>query len=230
MSDAGAPRPQQPRPDGTHLACVRAPTAPRLSGLRACSSAKRGDCRDLPGFVGIHLKTPELAQCPSAPLLGTLGGMSHATPATRQRTRWAPTLPTGKGRARTCPILPNAAQRCPEMPDALPVLGRMRDTLACAVRHDGCSRYAGRLDVDSTRSAAFPFRPPDARGSPHGFQLRGSSRLTAWRRAFWRQARSVGHAAAGSLPLIMQGQHATQNHQRRTTTRSAALLLEGDQP
>jgi hypothetical protein len=213
----------------TMAAPVERPTAPRLSGLRACSGAKRGDCRDLPGYAWIRRKLPEYAQCPSAALLGTLGGMSHATPATRPQTRGAPPLPTWKGRARTCPTLPNAAQRCPESPDALPVLGRVRDNLAHAVRHNGCPRYAGRADVDSTRSAAFPLRPPDALGSPHGFQLRGSSRLTAWRCASWRQARSVGHSAAGCLSP-MQGQHATQNHQRRTAARSVASMQRGAQP
>jgi hypothetical protein len=229
-------------------------TAPRLSGVRACSSVKRGDCRHLSGSAWIRLNSPDLAQCPSAALLGTLGGMSHATPDPRQRTRRALTLHTWKGRARTCPNLPNAAQRCPARPDALPVLGRMRDNLSRAVRHDGGPRYVGRLDLDSTRSAAFPLRPPDALGSPHGFQLRGSSRLTAWRRAFWLRVRSVGHSAAGSVSP-MQGQHGAHNHypqasaeerreprasvaNRRGTLRSAALpqtqraapVWEGSQP
>ncbi len=191
-------------------------TAPRLSGVRAGSSVKRGDCRYLPGSAWIRRNSPDLAQCPSAALLGTVGGMSHATPDTRQQTRRALTLPTWKGRARTCPNLPNAAQRCPERPDALPVLGRVRDNLSRAVRHDGGPRYAGRLDVDSTRSAAFPLRPSDALGSPHGFQLRGSSRLTAWRRASWLRVRSVGHWAAGSVSP-MQGQHEEHSHYPRAS-------------
>jgi hypothetical protein len=83
-------------------------TALRLSGVRACSSVKRGDCRDLSGSVWIRLNSPDLAQCPSAPGLGTLGGMIHATPATRQRTRRAPTLPTWKWRA----YLSTAVHRC----------------------------------------------------------------------------------------------------------------------
>jgi hypothetical protein len=229
-------------------------TAPRLSGVRACSSVKRGDCRELPGAAWIRLNSPDLAQCPSAPGLGTVGGMSHATPDTRQRTRRALTLRTWKGRARTCPNLPNAAQRCPARPDALPVLGRVRDKLSRAVRHDGGPRYVGRLDVDSTRSATFPLRPPDALGSPHGFQLRGSPHLTAWRRASWLRVRSVGHSAAGSISP-MQGQHEAHHHHpqasagewreprasvanRRGTLRSAALpptqraapVREGSQP
>jgi hypothetical protein len=213
----------------TMPAALTCSTVPRSSGARACSSAKRGDCRDLPGSAWIRLNSPELAQCPSAAYLGTVGGMIHATPDTRQRTRRALTLHIWKERARTCPNLPNAAQRCPARTVALPVLGRVRDNLSRAVRHDGCPRYAGRLDVDSTLSAAFPLRPPDALGSPHRFQLRGSSRLTAWRRASWRQAHSVGHSAAGSLSP-MQGQHGTQNHQRNRATRSAPSMLEGDQP
>jgi len=228
-------------------------TAPRLSGLRACLGVKRGDCRDLSGFVWIRRKLPEYAQCPSAALLGTLGGMSHATPTTRQQTRGAPPVPTWKGLARTWPALPNAAQRCPARPAALPVLGTMRDNLAHAVRRNGFPRYAGRADVNSTRSAAFPLRPPDALGSPHRFERRGVARLTAWRRASWRQARSVGHSAAGGLSP-MQGQQETQNHQRRAShgaglraslrntrgtlngtalvpaARVVASMLEGDQP
>jgi len=196
--------------------------------VRRCSTAKRGDCRHSRGSVWIHLNPPEYAQCPNAPHLGTLGAMIHATQNTQQ-ARWSPTPPTWRGRARTCPSLPNPGQRCPALPAALPVLGRMRDTLSHAVEHDGCPRYAGRLDVDSTRSAAFLLRPPDALGSPRGFQRRGSSGPTAWRRASWRQARSVGPSAARSLPP-MQGQQETQHQQRRRTTRSAASLRTGARP
>jgi hypothetical protein len=83
-------------------------TAPRLSGVRACSSVKRGDCRDLPGSAWIRLDPPDLAQCPRAPGLGTVGGMMHATRTTRQRTRRAPTLPTWKEHA----YLSTAIRRC----------------------------------------------------------------------------------------------------------------------
>jgi hypothetical protein len=209
------------------LACSTAPrAAPRV---RPCSPARLCIRLDPSWLCQKSPKKTNYAYCPTAPGLGTLGGMSHATPAARQRTHRAPTLPTGKGRARTCPNLPSGAQCCPARTVALPVLGKMRDNLSRAVRHDGCPRYAGRLDVDSTRSAAFPLRPPDALGAPLGFQLRGSSRLTAWRRTSWRQARSVGHSAAGSLSP-MQGQHETQHHQQQTVTRAAASLLEGDRP
>jgi hypothetical protein len=193
--------------------------APCLSGVRAGSTVKQGDSRCLRVFAGIRRRSPELAQCPDAPRLGTLGGMIHDTRNTRQARR-ARTLPTWKGGARPCPSLPNTGQRCPERPGALPVLGRARDTLARAVRHDGGPRYAGRPDVDSTRSAAFPLRPPDALGSPHRFELDDSSRVTAWRRAAWRQARSVGHSAAGSLSP-MQGHHEARSDQR---------VQEGHQP
>jgi len=195
--------------------------------VRRCPTAKRGDCRHSRGSVWIRRNPPEYAQCPSASHLGTLGAMNHATQNTRQ-ARWSPTPPTWRGRAFTCPSLPNPGQRSPAQPSALPVLGRMRDNLSHAVEHDGSPRYAGRLDVDSTRSVAF-LLPPDALGSPRGFQLRGSSGSTAWRRASWRQARSVGHSAAGSLPP-MQGQQETQHQQRRRAARSAASLHKGARP
>jgi hypothetical protein len=95
--------------------------APCLSGARACSSVKRGDGRDLPGSAWIRLDSPDLAQCPSAPGLGTVGDMMHATTTTRQRTRRAPTLPTWKGRAylftaaRCC--LPRSCQSGPTTPN-----------------------------------------------------------------------------------------------------------------
>jgi hypothetical protein len=186
--------------------------APCLPSVRAGSTVKQGDSRCLLVFAGSRRRSPERAQCPTAPRLGTLGGMIHDTRNTRQARR-ARTLPMWKGRAGPCPSLPNPGQPCPARPGAVPVLGRMRDTLGRAARHDGCPRYVGRPDVDSTRSAAFPLRPPDALGSPHRFERGGSSRLTAWRRASWRQARSVGHSAAGGLSP-MQGQHEAQPHQR----------------
>jgi hypothetical protein len=228
LSDAGTLHGLSSSRPATMAAPFGLSTAPRLPPTPApscaaprpvapCSSVrstvKPGDRRSLPGFACIRLKLPKHAQCPSAPLLGTLGGMSHATPTTRQRTRRAPTLPTWKRCARTCPTLPSPVQPCPARPVALPVLGRMRDNLAHAVRHNGCPRYAGRAIVDSTRSAAFPLRPPDALWSPHRFELCGSPRLTAWRRASWLQARGVGHSAAGSLSP-MQGQQGAQNQQR----------------
>ncbi len=118
------------------------------------------------------------AGIPSAASSGTLGGMSYATPAARQCTHRAPTLPTGKGRARTCPNLPSDAQRCPARPVALLVVGRLRDNLSRAVRHDGCPRYAGRLDVASTRSATL-LRAPGVRAagtSRHGGARAGDRR------------------------------------------------------
>ena len=194
-------------------------TAPCLSGVRAGSTVKQGDSRCLLVFASIRLRSPEYAQCPNAPRLGTLGGMIHDTRNTRQARR-ARTLPAWKGRARPCPSLPNTGQPCPARPGAFPVLGRMRDTVAHAVRHNGCPRYTGRADVDSTRSAACPLRPWDALGSPHRFELGGSSPLTAWRRASWLRVRSVRHSAAGSVSP-MQGPHDAQNHQR---------MQEGHQP
>jgi hypothetical protein len=196
--------------------------------VRRCSTAKRGDCRHSPRSVWIRRNPPEYAQCPSARHLGTLGAMIHDTQNTRQARR-APTPPTWRGRALTCPSLLNPGQPCPARPAALPVLGRMRDTLSHAVEHEGCPRYAGRLDVDTTRSAASPLRLLDALGSPRGFQLRDSSRSTAWHRAPWRQARSVGHSAAGSLPP-MRGQQEAHHQQRRRATRSAASLHMGARP
>jgi hypothetical protein len=228
-------------------------TALCLSGVRACSSVKRGDCRDLPGSAWICRNSPDLAQCPRAPVLGTVGGMSHATQNAPQRTQRAPALPGREARA-TCTAVAKPAQECPTRTVALLVLGRMRDNLSCAVRHDGGPRYVGRLDVDSTRSAAFPLRPPDALGLPNNFELGGSSLLTAWRRASWLRARSVGHSGAGSVSP-MQGQHAAHSHypqasaeerreprasvaKRRGILRSAALprteraapVREGSQP
>jgi hypothetical protein len=196
--------------------------------VRRCSTAKRGDCRHSRGSVWIRRKSSEYGQCPNAPRPGTLGAMIHTAQNARQARR-APTPPTWRGRARTCPSLPTPGQPYPARPAPLPVLGRRRDTLSDAVEHDGCPRYAGRFDVDSTRSAAFSLRPPDALGSPRGLQLRCSSGSTAWRRASWRQARSVGHSAAGSLPP-MQGQQETQRQQRRRATRSAASLHKGARP
>lgn len=43
-------------------------------------------------FVWIRPQAPEYAQCPSAPRLGTLGAMIHATQNARHRTRRALTL------------------------------------------------------------------------------------------------------------------------------------------
>ncbi len=80
------------------------------------------------------------------------------------------------------------------------------------VRHNGCSWYAERADVDSTRRAARSFRSLDRLRSPPRFELRGSSLLTAWRRASWLRARGGGLSAAGSVSAIRG--HATRNHQR----------------
>jgi hypothetical protein len=193
--------------------------APCLSGVRAGSTVKQGDSRCLLEIAWIRWRLPERAQCPTAPRLGTLGGMIHDTRNTRQARR-ARTLPMWKGRVGSCPSLPTSGQPCPARPEALPVLGRMGDTLGCAVRQDGCPQDAGRPHVDSPRSAAFPLRPPDALGSSARFERGGSSRLTAWRRESWRQARSVGHSATGGLSP-MQGQHEAQPHPR---------VQEGHQP
>jgi hypothetical protein len=188
LPDAGAFHGVSPHA-ATLPAALACSAVPRSSGARACSSAKRGDCRNLPGSAWIRRNSPELAQCPSAARfgtvggmihatpttrqqtrrapalptrkglaelstavhhrppccckksptkpnhaqcpsasgLGTLGSMNHATPITRQRTRRAPTLPTWKGRACTCPNLPNAAQPCPSRPVALTVSASMRE-------------------------------------------------------------------------------------------------------
>jgi len=237
---------------------VHAPSwpPPRRANPRALarSTVKRGDRRDLPGFVGIRLHSPEFAQCPSARRLGTVGAMIHATQNAREQTRRAPKLARSNARARTCPEVASSAQECPTRTVALTVQGGTRDNAARAVRHDGGPRYVGRLDVDSTRSAAFPLRPPDALGLPHSFELGGSSLLTAWRRASWLRVRSVGHSAAGSVSP-MQGQHEAHSHypqasaeerreprasvaKRRGILRSAALprteraapVREGSQP
>lgn len=193
--------------------------APCLSGVRAGSTVKQGETRCLLVFARICRSLSDLAQCPTAPRLGTVGGMIHDTRNTRQARR-ARTLPTWKEHARPCPSLPDAGQPCPARPGALPVLGRRRDTLGRAVRHDGGPQYVGRANVDSTRSAACPLCPPDALGSPLRFKWGGSSDITAWRRESWRQARSVGHSAAGSLSP-MQGHHEAQN---------APRVQEGHQP
>jgi len=151
-------------------------TAPRLSGVRACSSVKRGDCRDLPGSAWIRLNTPDLAQCPSAPGLGTVGGMSHATRTTPQRTRRAPALPRWAARARTCPAVAKPAQECPTRPVALTVHGGTRDNAPRAVRHDGGPRYMGRAVVNGTRSASS-LRAPGVRAARlQGFTASGLSR------------------------------------------------------
>jgi hypothetical protein len=231
-------------------------TPPRRATPRALarSAVKRGDRRDLSESAWIRLNSPGFAQCPRARRLGTVGTMSHATQNAREPTRRAPTPSKSNARARTCPEVASSAQECPTRPVALTVQAGTRDNAARAVRHDDGPRYAGRLDVDSTRSAAFPLRPPDALGLPHSFELGGSSRLTAWRRASWLRVRSVGHWAAGSVSP-MQGQHEEHSHypqasaeerreprasvaKRRGTLRSAALprtqraapVREGSQP
>jgi len=152
--------------------------APRV---RPCSPARLCIRPDPSWWCQKSTNKTNYAYCPTAPGLGTLGGMSYATPAARQRTHRAPTLPTGKGRARTCPNLPSPAQRCPARPVALPVLGRMRDNLSRAVRHDGCPRYRGRLDVASTRSATL-LRAPGVRTagtSRHGGARAGDRRAAS---------------------------------------------------
>jgi len=154
-SNAGVLQPRNVHA-ATMAAPVERPTAPRLPGLRACSGAKRRDCRKLPGPAWIRWNLPELAQCSSTALLG---GMSHAPPASRQRMRRAPTPFTCRGHARTCLNVATPVQRFPARTVALLLLGQMRDTLSRAFRHDGCPQYVELLDVDSTRSAAFPLRP-----------------------------------------------------------------------
>jgi len=184
--------------------------------VRRCFTVKQGVCGYPLVLARIRRRSPEYAQCPSARHLGTVGGMSHATQNAPQQTRRAPALPRWEARACTCPAVAKPAQECPTRTVALTVRGGTRDNAARAVRHEACPRYVGRADVDSTRSAAFPLRPPDALGSPHGFQLRGSSRLTARRRAPWLRVRSVGHSAAGSVSP-MQGQHEAHNHYPRAS-------------
>jgi hypothetical protein len=188
----------------------------RRAALVWCACVLQSETRRLSGSAWIRRNSPDLAQCPGAALLGTVGAMSHATQNAPHRMRRAPALPRWNAHARTCPAVAKPAQGCPARPDALSVLGRMRDNLAHAVRHDGGPPYARRLDVDSTRSAALPLRPPDALGSPYSFKLCGSSHLTAWRRASWLRVRSVGHSAAGSVSP-KQGQHEAQNHYSRAS-------------
>jgi hypothetical protein len=250
LSDAGA----------LHCSNSHASTAPgslthsnvlRLSGVRACSSVKRGDCRHLSGSVGIRRKSPDLAQCPDARCLGTVGGMSHATQNAPQRTRWAPALPTWtrraylsnavhcygpcpcemgrnksnhaqcpsapllgtvgsmihatqnaphrtrrapalprwEARARTCPAVAKPAQECPARTVALTVRGGTRDNAARAMRHDGGPRSWGRPVVNGTRSASS-LRAPGVRAarfqdftasglSRHGVVRPGDSRAAS---------------------------------------------------
>jgi len=253
VSDAGTRYPPSSHAL-TMTAAVERSTASRLPGVRACSTAKHGDCRDLLGFAWIRRRLPEYAQCPNVPRLGTLGTMTHAT-QNAQQARRAPTLPNWKRRAQTCPTLSNAGQLCPARPVALPRLRWMRDSLSRAAMHNNSPRYVWRAVVDSPRSAACLLRPPDALRSPYSFELRGSARLTAWRCVSRRQERSVGHSAVGSRSP-MQGQHETQNHQPRGShgeppglrtcvrctrgtlrsaarahaARSAASMQEGNQP
>jgi hypothetical protein len=151
-----------PARGATARACACS-TAPRLSGARACSSVKRGDCRHLSGSVWIRLDSPDLAQCPDARRLGTVGGMSHATQNAPQRTRRAPALPRREACA-TCPAVAKPAQQCPTRPVALTVRGGTRDNAARAVRHDGGPRNWGRPVVNGTRSASS-LRAPGVRAA-----------------------------------------------------------------
>jgi hypothetical protein len=161
----------------TERASVNAGTPARgaTSHARACSTVKRGACRDLPGFVGIRLNSPEFAQCPSARRLGTVGAMSHATQNARHRTRRAPALPRWEARA-TCPAVAKPAQECPTRTVALTVHGGTRDNAARAVRHDGGPQSWGRAVVNGTRSAS-PLRAPGVRAARlQGFTASGLSR------------------------------------------------------
>jgi hypothetical protein len=151
-----------PARGATSRACACS-TAPRLSGARACSSVKRGDCRHLSGSVWIRLNSPDLAQCPDARRLGTVGGMSHATQNAPRRTRRAPALPGREARA-TCPAVAKPAQQCPARPVALTVGAGTRDNAARAVRHDGGPRSWGRAVVNGTRSASS-LRAPGVRAA-----------------------------------------------------------------
>ncbi len=151
-----------PARGATSRACACS-TAPRLSGARACSSVKRGDCRHLPGSAWIRRNSPDLAQCPDARRLGTVGGMSHAAQNTPRRTRWAPALPGREARA-TCPAVAKPAQQCPTRPVALTVHGGTRDNAGRAVRHDGGPRSWGRPVVNGTRSASS-LRAPGVRAA-----------------------------------------------------------------
>jgi hypothetical protein len=151
-----------PARGATSRACACS-TAPRLSGARASSSVKRGDCRHLPGSAWIRRNSPDLAQCPGAALLGTVGGMSHATKNAPHRTRWAPALP-GREACATCPAVAKSAQQCPTRPVALTVHGGTRDNAARAVRHDGGPRSWGRAVVNGTRSASS-LRAPGVRAA-----------------------------------------------------------------
>jgi hypothetical protein len=164
-----------PARGATSRACACS-AAPRLSGARACSSVKRGDCRDLSGSVWIRLNLPEFAQCPSARRFGTLGGMSHATQNAPQRTRRTPKRPRWAARARACPAVATPAQKCPTRTVALTVGAGTRDNAPHAVRHDGGPRYEGRALVDGTRSATS-LRTPGVRAARlQGFKASGLSR------------------------------------------------------
>jgi len=151
-----------PARGATSRACACS-TAPRLSGARACSSVKRGDCRHLSGSVWIRLNSPDLAQCPDARRLGTVGGMSHATQNAPRRMRRAPAL-TGREARATCPAVAKPAQQCPTRPVALTVGAGTRDNAAGAVRHDGGPRSWGRAVVNGTRSASS-LRAPGVRAA-----------------------------------------------------------------
>jgi hypothetical protein len=157
-------------PGGTTSHACECSTAPRSSGGRACAATKRGDCRDLPGSVWIHRKTPESAQCPSVRHLGTLGSMSHATQNAPHRTRRAPALTRWAACARTCRAVAKPAQACPTRPVALTVHGGTRDNAPRAVRHDGGPRSWGRAVANGTRSASS-LRAPGVRAA----RLQGST-------------------------------------------------------
>jgi hypothetical protein len=124
---------------------------------------------------------PNYAGIPTAPRLGTLGGMIHATQTARQRRQHALTHSLAGERARTCPELANAAQLCPTRPVALTVRDAMRDNAARAVSHNGGPRSWGRAVVDGSRSATL-LRAPGVRAgglSRHGGACPGDRRAAS---------------------------------------------------
>lgn len=151
-------------------------SAPRLSGARACSSVKRGDCRELSGRVWIRLTTPEYARYPCARRLSTVGAMRHATQNALHRTRRAPALLRWEARARTCPAVSKPAQECPTRTVALTVRFGTRDNAVRAVRHDGGHRSWGHAIVNGTRSAASLRAPGVCAAHLQGFTASGLSR------------------------------------------------------
>jgi hypothetical protein len=149
------------------LACF---TAPPVRRIRPCWPAELCMRSYLPCSCQIGTSRYNYGECATAPSLGTLGGMIHATQTARQRTRRAPTPPRTDARVRTCPGLANAAQRCPTRTVSLTVRATTRDNAVRAVSHNGGPRSWGRAVVDGSRSATLLHAPGVRAGGPsrHG--------------------------------------------------------------